>query len=90
MIAAETASTNSTLKVTESSLENDRYRVQINQDGDISSIFDKQLNKELLSAPVRLAITTDTPKQYPAWNMDYEQVEAQPRSLCQWTGEDSY
>jgi alpha-mannosidase len=80
VIAAETDSTSSTLRVTESSLENYRYRVQINQDGDISSIFDKKLSKELLSAPVRLAITTDTPKQYPAWNMDYEQVEAAPRS----------
>jgi alpha-mannosidase len=79
VLAASTASTSSRLKVTESSLENDRYRVQINQDGDISSIFDKELSKELLSAPVRLAITTDTPKQYPAWNMDYEQVEAAPR-----------
>ena len=38
------------------------------------------LNRELLAAPIRLAITTDTPKQYPAWNMDYEQVEAAPRA----------
>src|SRR5205823_10679437 len=31
----------STLKVSESSLENNRYRVHIDQNGDISSIFDK-------------------------------------------------
>jgi alpha-mannosidase len=71
---------NSALKVTASSLENAHYRVQVNQGGDVSSIFDKDLDKELLSAPIRLAITTDTPKQYPAWNMDYEQAEAAPRS----------
>ena len=76
---AETAA-KSSLKVTASSLENARYRVQLNAAGDISSVFDKQLSKELLSAPIRYAITTDTPRQYPAWNMDYEQVEAAPRS----------
>ena len=77
---AKAASASSTLKVTETSLENARYRVQVNQSGDISGIFDKTLGKELLSDPIRLAITTDTPKQYPAWNMDYEQAEAAPRN----------
>jgi alpha-mannosidase len=71
---------NASVKVTDSSLENECYRVKLNSDGDVSSIFDKTLNRELLSAPIRLAITTDTPKQYPAWNMDYEQVEAAPRA----------
>jgi alpha-mannosidase len=79
IIPSHTAA-NSALKVTASSLENARYRVQLNEGGDVSSIFDKQLNKELLSAPIRFDITTDIPKQYPAWNMDYEQVEAAPRS----------
>jgi alpha-mannosidase len=80
VLPAARPSADSALKVTSSSLENARYRVQLNTSGDISSIFDKHLNKELLSSPIRLAITTDTPKQYPAWNMDYEQVEAQPRA----------
>jgi alpha-mannosidase len=70
----------STLKVTDHSLENARYRVQINENGDVSSIFDKSLNKELLSAPMRLAITNDAPTLYPAWNMDFEQVEGAPRA----------
>jgi alpha-mannosidase len=80
VVPAQSASAGSALKVTTSTLENARYRVQINPAGDIASVFDKQLNRELLSAPMRLAITTDTPKQYPAWNMDYEQVEAAPRA----------
>ena len=70
----------SPLKVTESSLENHRYRVQLDANGDVASIFDKSLNKDLLSAPMRLAITTDVPRIYPAWNMEYEQVEAPPRA----------
>jgi alpha-mannosidase len=70
----------STLNVSDHSLENARYRVQINENGDVSSIFDKSLNKELLSAPMRLAITNDAPTIYPAWNMDFNQVEAPPRA----------
>ncbi len=68
------------LKVTQSSLENARYRVSLNAAGDISSIFDKTLNKELLSAPMRLAISNDAPKQWPAWNMDFDQEQAAPRA----------
>jgi alpha-mannosidase len=68
------------LKVAESSLENARYRVQLNKDGDVSSIYDKSLNKELLSAPMRLAISNDAPTVYPAWNMDFDQEQAAPRA----------
>jgi alpha-mannosidase len=70
----------SALKVTESSLENARYRVQLDTNGDVSSIFDKTVKKELLSAPVRLAIKTDNPPSWPAWNMDYSQQKAAPRA----------
>jgi alpha-mannosidase len=76
----ESLAAQSPFKVTESSLENYRYRIHLDRSGDIASIFDKFLNKELLSAPMRLAITTDIPSIYPAWNMDYEQVEAPPRA----------
>ncbi len=39
-----------------------------------------RLGKELLSAPIRLAISTDRPKQWPAWNMDFDQEQAAPRA----------
>jgi alpha-mannosidase len=71
----------STLKVTTSSLENARYRLRIDANGDVSSIFDKSLNRELLSAPVRLAISEDSPRQWPAWNMDFDQEQAAPRAF---------
>jgi alpha-mannosidase len=68
------------LSVSESSLENARYRLQIDQNGDISSLFDKTLNKELLSAPARLEIKTDNPRNWPAWNMDFEDQMRAPRA----------
>lgn len=77
---ASTLDTPSPLKVTQNSLENARYRVTLDADGDVSSIFDKLLNKELLSAPIRLAISTDAPRQFPAWNMDFDQEQAAPRA----------
>ena len=69
------------LKVTESSLENSRYRVTIDKKGDVAGIFDKQLNRELLSAPIRLAISTDNPSQWPAWNMDFADEQRAPRGF---------
>jgi alpha-mannosidase len=65
--------------VTGNSLENAYYRVTLNSDGDIASVFDKQIGKELLAAPMRLAISNDNPEQWPAWNMDWEQEQAPPK-----------
>src|SRR5882724_7599170 len=72
----------STLKVTESSLENSRYRVNLDPNGDVSGIFDRKINRELLSAPIRLAISTDNPRQWPAWNMDFEDEQRAPRTFA--------
>ena len=69
----------SELRVSDDSLENRYYRVKLNGDGDIESIFDKSIGKELLSAPARLAISYDNPAQWPAWNMDWEQEQAAPK-----------
>ena len=71
----------SELKVSESSLENARYRVTLNKNGDVSSVFDKKINHELLSAPIRLAILTDNPERWPAWNMDFQDEQRAPRAF---------
>src|SRR5208337_3562439 len=70
--------------VSENSLENRYYRVQLNSEGDVASIFyksigDKSIGRELLSAPARLAISYDNPEQWPAWNMDWDQEQAEPK-----------
>jgi alpha-mannosidase len=68
-----------TLHVTENSLENQYYRVRLNADGDVASIFDKSIGRELLAAPARLAISYDNPLHWPAWNMDWDQEQAAPK-----------
>src|ERR1035438_355088 len=64
---------------TPTSIENERYRLTLDNNGDVASIFDKAINRELLSAPIRLAISNDHPSQWPAWNMDFDQEQAPPR-----------
>ena len=71
------------LSVTESSLENARYRIAIDQNGDVSSLYDKLVKKELLAAPIRLAIKTDKPVDWPAWNMDWADQQKPPRAFVQ-------
>ncbi len=68
-----------TLQVSENSLQNQYYRVKLNADGDVASIFDKSNGRELLAAPARLAISYDNPEHWPAWNMDWDQEQAAPR-----------
>ncbi len=77
--ATAPASGTETLHVSERTLENPYYRVQLNDAGDVASIFDKALHKELLAAPARLAISYDNPRQWPAWNMDWDQEQASPK-----------
>jgi alpha-mannosidase len=70
----------SALQASENSLENQYYRLMLNQDGDVFSIFDKSIGRELLAGPARLAISYDNPEQWPAWNMDWDQEQAAPKA----------
>lgn len=70
----------SLLHVSNNELENAYYRVKLNEAGDVASIFDKKIGRELLAAPARLAISYDNPQQWPAWNMDWDQEQAAPKS----------
>lgn len=76
---ASAAARSSALKVTDSSLENARYRIKLDQNGDVASIYDKTLKRELLSGPARLAFETEHPHDWPAWNMDWADQQKPPR-----------
>ncbi|MEO7716018.1 MAG: glycoside hydrolase family 38 C-terminal domain-containing protein [Capsulimonas sp.] len=70
----------SPLSVTKQGLENARYKVRLDTSGDVASIYDKTAQKELLSAPARLAFQHENPSRYPAWNMDWEDQQKPPRA----------
>ncbi|MEM1164807.1 MAG: glycoside hydrolase family 38 C-terminal domain-containing protein [Planctomycetota bacterium] len=64
--------------VTPDTLENARYRVRINEAGDIASVYDKLNGRELLSAPAGLVFTFERPREWPAWNMDWKDRRQPP------------
>lgn len=67
------------LHITENQLENERYRVTINENGDASSVVDKAAaGRELLAAPARLVFTHEKPQNWPAWNMDWSDRQKPP------------
>jgi alpha-mannosidase len=74
------SSSSGDLKVTESSLENARYRVTLDANGDVASIYDKILKREVLAAPTRLGFETEHPFDWPAWNMDWDDQQKPPRA----------
>ena len=82
-LTATTATAPSKLKATSTSLENLRYRLQLDQNGDVSSIYDKKLKRELLRAPARLAFQSEKPRDWPAWNIDWRDQQKPPRSFVQ-------
>ncbi|MFZ5979036.1 MAG: glycoside hydrolase family 38 C-terminal domain-containing protein [Candidatus Zixiibacteriota bacterium] len=69
------------LSVSGNHLENEHYKVSINEAGEVSSIYDKMEEKELLSAPLRYEILEDTPNRWPAWEVDFDDIMAAPLDL---------
>ncbi len=65
--------------VTEHTVENEKYRVVLNRNGDIASIIDKKLRKQLLSAPIKLSALHDIGElNYPSWELRKQDVDAEP------------
>lgn len=69
---------NSELSVTELTLENRFYKVTIDENGDIAGIYDKKASREVLSKPATLDFQAETPTQWPAWNMDWDDRKVPP------------
>ena len=75
----------SRLKATETTLENQKYIVTLNRNGNISSITDKEDgDRELLSQPIVLGLFNYTgSKEWPAWEMNYEEADKEPDRIPQ-------
>ena len=75
------------LRASAVSMENGRYEIKVNANGDVSSIVDKTKKQELLAAPITLQLLYDKPTQWPAWEIQYEDIIAQPVILSDPTPE---
>ena len=61
-------------------LENEFLRVTVDENGDICSVYDKESGREALAAPVRDEVYAyDGNRDYPAWEMTYDEMNAPPR-----------
>ncbi len=70
----------SDLSVTLHSLENEKYRILFNKNGDIASITDKKIGKQLLDSPIKLALYEDTGSlSYPSWEIAKSDLDREPR-----------
>lgn len=63
------------LSVTADTLENRRYKVTLNAEGHIASVYDKENGRELLSAPSALATREDNNTVWPSWELKYEDTK---------------
>jgi alpha-mannosidase len=59
-------------------LENERYRVSLDEQGDVCSVYDKRLGRELLAGPLRLQLLRDRLDVFPEWEISYENIAAPP------------
>ncbi|MCC8074148.1 MAG: hypothetical protein LIO62_08510 [Clostridiales bacterium] len=67
------------LKITNHSIENKKYIVRLNKNGDIGSIFDKELNMEILKSPIKMALLKDGGSlSYPSWEIKKEDIDREP------------
>lgn len=68
----------SDLTVRDQTLENNFFKVRIDANGDIASIYDKTAMREVLSQPASLQFLKEAPSEWPAWNMDWKDRQNPP------------
>ncbi len=73
----------SDLVVDEHEMQNSRYHLRFNRNGDIASVFDKKLETELLDKPIKLAALHDMGEiNYPSWEMRREDIDGEPTAYA--------
>lgn len=78
--SSEPCKLKSEISVSDSRMENQKYIVTLNKNGDISSIIDKTDDeRELLQKPVILGFFDYTgSKDWPAWEMNFKEANREP------------
>jgi len=66
------------LKVSTHTLENEYYKVTLNEQGNIASLFDKINNRETLAKPAQLDFQAENSFEWPAWNMRWADRQKPP------------
>ena len=70
-VPGEPAAIQSCVQVDPSALETDILRLEVNSDGTLASLFDKECGREVLAGRGnQLWLFTDIPRQFDAWDID--------------------
>ncbi|MCF8379615.1 MAG: hypothetical protein K9H49_08575 [Bacteroidales bacterium] len=72
----------SELTVSDTYLENNNFKVSIDSNGDVSSIIDKRIKKELLEKPIQLEFGENFPDIKPAWRIYWKDIKKAARSVA--------
>ncbi len=76
--AAPAAETPPSLSISPTALENDYYRLALNEQGQLSSLYDKRYGREVLVGPGNVLQTfVDRPMAFDAWDIDIYYQERQ-------------
>lgn len=79
-IQSKRARISTPLKASIQKLENEKYKVTFNSNGDIRSIFDKELKKEILKKPIYTGIFDyNGSSSWPAWELNFEELNREPQ-----------
>ncbi len=71
----------SKLSASISCLENEKYTVRFNSNGDISSIYDKEIEKEILSKPIVTGVFNyNGSSSWPAWELNFDELNREPQT----------
>ena len=62
-------------------IENERYRVRLDGNGDVASILDKAAGREMLQSPAQLLFLHEKPREWPSWNMDWQDRQKPPKAV---------
>jgi alpha-mannosidase len=71
----------SELSIGDTWMENACTRVELNAQGDIARVFDKRLQRELLSAPIQFQLLDHAPAEWPAWTITHGDLSRAPREV---------
>ncbi len=64
-------------------IQNEKYIVKFNANGDIASILDKELKVELLKEPITTGIFDyNGSKSWPAWELNFDELNREPQNTA--------
>jgi len=79
--AADAAAPSALLGASETTLENENVRAEIDVNGDLARVTDKSTGHEWFSAPAHVALFDDMSFAWPAWEIPWANLSKPPREV---------